>query len=553
MFPAVFDNPAVLKVGWALLHFLWQGTLIALVLKGALMLVEQRSSRLRYALALACLFLMAASPVFLLCKPRRSNSDLPATYEAVQFETAPPTGATSASIPIHGKPDFRARFLGFATPLVPWIAVCWLSGMILLLLKTIGGVIQVRVLRQKAVTYRKPKGTASSFHRLAVRARIADVPILESDLVSVPTVAGWFRPVVLLPKGVPGEIDRRMLDALVAHEFAHIRRHDSVMNLLQTVLEDLLFFHPAVWWEKTGSVRAEREACCDDDAVAICGDALVYVHALSQAEQFRSSIPLMALSSSPLLHRIRRLTEMKISKMNRVTALCITLLAFSSIIGTAAGSLLLASIPSQDSKSSVSSGTPGGQDSDAARPEVQATQFNEAGKYFLLCGIVGGKADKATGKTVFSPPLEKDGRFGRGMCVLFDHSTPGAPKSVPGELQASKLIHKVDPIYPEPAVKEHVGIRVTLRINVNKEGLVTDAEVTKLQTAPPDTDSEGNWVGGAHPGVIKATNSAAINAVKQWEYSPTLLDGKAVPVAMTTSITFTFNNDGSPRIITYGP
>jgi beta-lactamase regulating signal transducer with metallopeptidase domain len=552
MFPAVFDNPVVLKVGWALLHFLWQGVLIALALKGALMLVEQRSCRLRYTLALACLFLMAALPVFLLCKPQRSNSDIPTTYETVQFETAPLTGSTSASIPIPGKPDFRARFVGFATPLVPWIALFWLPGMTLLLLKTIGGVIQVRVLRQKAITHRKSNETAS-FHRLAARARIADVPILESDLVSTPTVAGWFRPVVLLPKGALGKIDRRMLDALVAHEFAHIRRHDSVMNLIQTVIEDLLFFHPAMWWV-TESVRAEREACCDDDAVAICGDTLVYVHALSKAEQFRSSIPLIALSSSPLLHRIRRLTEMKISKMNRVTAFCITLLAFSFIIGTAAGSILLASIPSQNSTSSVSSSTPiGGQDSDAAEPEIQGIQLNEAGKYFLLCGIVGGKADKATGKTVFSPPLQKDGTFGRGMCVLIDHSKPGAPQRVPGELQASTLIHKVDPIYPEPAVKEHVGISVTLSINVNKEGLVTDAEVTKSQTAPPDTDSEGNWVGGAHPSVINATNSAAINAVKQWEYSPTLLDGKAVPVVMTTSITFTFNNDGSPKIITYGP
>jgi hypothetical protein len=80
------------------------------------------------------------------------------------------------------------------------------------------------------------------------------------------------------------KIDRPMVDALAAHEFAHIRRKDSAINLLQTIIEDLPFFNPAMWWVSK-RVRAEREACCDDDAVAVCGNALVYVRALSQAEQ----------------------------------------------------------------------------------------------------------------------------------------------------------------------------------------------------------------------------------------------------------------------------
>jgi beta-lactamase regulating signal transducer with metallopeptidase domain len=551
MIPSIFDNAALLRMGWALLHFLWQGTLIALALKGALMLVEQRSSRLRYALALACLFLMAALPVSLLCKPQRRNSDIPAAYETVQFETASVTDLTSVSIPIQRKPDFHAQVFYFVTPLVPWIAACWLLGMALLLLKTIGGVIQVRVLKQK-VTANCETGMAS-FHRLAARAKVADVPILESDLVSIPTVAGWFRPVVLLPKGVLEKIDRPMLDSLVAHELAHIRRHDSAMNLVQTVIEDLLFFHPAMWWV-TKSVRAEREACCDDDAVAICGDTLVYVRALSQAEQFRSSIPVIALSSSPLLQRIRRLTEMRISKMNHVTAFCIALLAVSFIIGTAAGSIVLATIPPQNSTSSASANTPSGdQDFDKAKPEARetnATSGNKEAKYALLCGIVFVKANNATGKPIELPPPQKDEKDRFGGCILLDVSTPKASK-VSGELQASKLIYKADPIYPEPAIKEHVGIRVILSINVNEEGLVTDAEVKKSQTVPPDRDSKGNWVGGAPAGVIKSINSAAINAVKQWKYSPTLLDGKAIPVRTNVSIDFTFNKDASPKIIVF--
>jgi outer membrane biosynthesis protein TonB len=245
---------------------------------------------------------------------------------------------------------------------------------------------------------------------------------------------------------------------------------------------------------------------------------------------------------------------MRISKMDRVTAFCITLLSVSFIIAAAAGSILLATIPPQNSMSSVSANTPGGhQDFDKAKPEARGTSAvsqDKEVKYALLCGIVIGKRDKATGKPVFDPPLQKDGKFGQGMCILLDVSTPKASR-VPGELQASKLIHKVDPIYPELAIKEHVGIRVALHINVNEEGLVTDAEVTKSQTVPPDRDSQGNWVGGVHAGVIKGINSATINAVKQWKYSPTLLDGKAIPVMATVSIDFTFNKDGSPKIIVF--
>ncbi len=551
MMPDIFNSPAALRMGWALLHCLWQGTWMALALKGALLLIPQSYSRLRYALALSCLFLMAALPVLLLSKPDNSKFEVPAAYEIEQFEPFSATGLTSAPTPIHPKPDYRHNFSNYLVPLVPWISAVWILGAALLLLKTVGGVIKVRILRQAAAAHCETKG-AASFHLLAARARVTDVPILESGLVSIPTVAGWFRPVVLLPKGVFEAIDRSMLDALVAHELAHIRRHDSVMNLFQTVIENLLFFHPAVWWV-TKCVRAEREACCDDDAVAICGDRLVYARALSRAEHFRSSMPVVALSSSPLLQRIRRLTDMRISKMNHVTVLCMALLAACFIIVTAAGSVLLATIPPLNTESNVSAGIQrGDRDARQANLEAQKTQLQAAGRYRLVCGIVGGKADPTTGKITFSPPPQSDGTPNPGGCLLMDLSTPKFSQ-VSGELQPSRLVHKSDPIYPEAAIRNHVGIRVVLHISVNEEGLVTDAEVTKSQTVPPDRDSEGNWVGGVRADIIKGINKAAINAVKQWKYSPTLLDGKAIPVMATVSMDFTYNKDGLPKIITYAP
>ncbi len=544
MIASLLANPAISRMGWALLHSLWQGTLVALALKGVLMLVEQRFCRLRYALALACLFVMAALPVFLLCKPQEMSLGDAANYETAQLATSPAAvSSSSVSIPIKRERNLGAGVFHFFTPLVPWISAFWLLGMAMRLLKNIGGIIQVRVLKRKTADHYETKVTAS-FGGLAIQAGVADISILESRLVSVPTVAGWFKPVVLLPKGALEKIGHPMLDALVAHELAHIRRHDSVVNLFQTIVESFLFFHPAMWWV-TETARAEREACCDDEAVAICGNTVVYVRALSQAEQFRSSIPVIALSSSPLLQRIRRLTEMRLSKMNHATALCIALLAVSLIIGMAAGSILLATIPPQNS--SVSANKP------RATPEAQGTSTISGdiqGKYSLLCGIVVVNPKDFIGKSIPPPPRPKDEKDRVGNCILLDISTP-RPFKVPGELQASKLLYKVNPIYPEPVVREHVGIRVLLRINVNEEGLVTSAEVAKSQTVPPDTDSSGKWVGGVPAGVVKSVNSAAIDAVKQWKYSPTLLNGKAIPVLATVSITFGFKKDGSPQIATF--
>src|SRR2546422_656218 len=109
--------------------------------------------------------------------------------------------------------------------------------------------------------------------RLAARLRIRrPVRVLESAVVQVPAVIGWLRPVILLPASALTGLTPLQLDALVAHELAHVRRYDYLVNLIQSVIETLLFYHPAVWWASQ-QVREEREHCCDDLAVVVCGDA----------------------------------------------------------------------------------------------------------------------------------------------------------------------------------------------------------------------------------------------------------------------------------------
>ena len=189
---------------------------------------------------------------------------------------------------------------------LPWIFALWLAGVALLSVYHLGGWRQTRRLTRTG----RPLGEdlEATVRSLASRLGVERaVRLLESSAVPVPAVIGWLRPAILVPASTLAGLAPRQLEAVLAHELAHIRRHDYLVNLLQTVVETLLFYHPAVWWVSS-QVRRERESCCDDLAVAICGDRLVYARALADLEGLRSSPRLaMAADGGSLLERIRRL------------------------------------------------------------------------------------------------------------------------------------------------------------------------------------------------------------------------------------------------------
>jgi Tol biopolymer transport system component len=125
-----------------------------------------------------------------------------------------------------------------------------------------------------------------------------------------PVTAGWLRPVILLPPAVLLGLTPEQLEAVLAHELAHVRRHDFLVNVLQRVVEVLLFYHPAVWW-LSGLVRVERELCCDDVVVATCGHPTTHARALTELEALRVRPPeaALAVARGPVLSRARRLVQ----------------------------------------------------------------------------------------------------------------------------------------------------------------------------------------------------------------------------------------------------
>ena len=143
--------------------------------------------------------------------------------------------------------------------------------------------------------------------RLGVTPRLR---LLESTLVQIPSVVGWIRPAILLPASALACLPPAHLDAILAHELAHIRRRDYLVNLLQCVVETLLFYQPAVWWVSR-QMRIEREHCCDDIAASLCADRVTYAAALTSLEELRAETPAFAVGAGggDLLNRVRRLIE----------------------------------------------------------------------------------------------------------------------------------------------------------------------------------------------------------------------------------------------------
>jgi beta-lactamase regulating signal transducer with metallopeptidase domain len=149
-----------------------------------------------------------------------------------------------------------------------------------------------------------------------------------SAMVQSPVVIGAWRPLVLVPVGMLTGLPAAQVEALLMHELAHIRRHDYLVNLLQSVAEALLFYHPAVWWVSS-QIRKERECCCDDAAVAVSGDVMEYVNALAELASSRPMrLAAVAANGGSLADRIARLLgERRPAPGKRGTVLAVVLLA----------------------------------------------------------------------------------------------------------------------------------------------------------------------------------------------------------------------------------
>lgn len=319
-------DPAWRPLTHTLLHFLWQGAVVAAVWTVLFRLSRARATQFRYALGLVGMLVMLACPVatFVWLETIAAPNDAAIHETAVAAAPTMPHGVDSRSgvSPLSTnaqaelQPNAAGRRVYWGDPAAwisaaqPYLLAGWVVGLLFFSGRLLFGVVGARRLgRGKSALTGAIADRAAA---LAARLGFRSAPrVFSAKAASEAIVVGLLRPMVLLPVAWLAEMPPDVLEAVIAHELAHIRRFDVWFNLFQRFVETLLFYHPAVWW-LSRRVRLAREMCCDEMAAAATGERVVYATALELAARKRLEPPrksllevALGITRMTLLDRVR--------------------------------------------------------------------------------------------------------------------------------------------------------------------------------------------------------------------------------------------------------
>ena len=326
MLDRLSGSPVVERLGWTLIHFLWQAAILAVVAAVGLRLTQKFRPQTRYLGLCLCLLIVAVAPAFTFVglstdqrtsgvKPLSEAEPVQRGVQGVLVSNEHPDeprqlglqqstgifladGAPAAEVPLHRDPLLWWAATTIRIKLaLPWIVVAWSAGVVWLSVWHLSGwMLAHRSTRRQ--TSSVGAAIQSMCDRLMQQMGIrSTVRLLQSTATQVPFVVGWLQPVVLLPASLLGGLPPDQIRAILAHELAHIRRHDFLVNVLQALVETCLFYHPAVWW-LSQQIRIEREYCADADAAAICGDRDIYARALVSLADLVTTVPVTAVAAN---------------------------------------------------------------------------------------------------------------------------------------------------------------------------------------------------------------------------------------------------------------
>jgi beta-lactamase regulating signal transducer with metallopeptidase domain/Ca2+-binding EF-hand superfamily protein len=278
-----------------LLHFVWQAFAVAVLVELAVRGLRIKHGTSRYAAYLIAFLVLAACPLLTLGYLLSTSTNSIAATSMLQ------TVGTQT----------EAWSLGLASLVRPysmWITTLWIAGVAVLGLRFASGVWMLHKIRAglQPVSRQIVQRATQIAHRLGVKT---SWEVRASATIREPMTFGWLRPIVVVPVSLLTAQPPEIVDAMLAHELAHIRRHDLWVNAFQCLIESVLFFHPVVWW-LSRRVRQQRELCCDDMAVRLTGEPIAYATALERVASIRLAgnvAPLaVAMGATVLSYRVRR-------------------------------------------------------------------------------------------------------------------------------------------------------------------------------------------------------------------------------------------------------
>lgn len=328
---------------WTLLHSLWEGLLAAVVAGLVLLCTQRASAALRYRLlTLVFLGLVASVGATLLWEltPADTGALTGTTTVSGRSDVAFPTSVTAGTGGAYLRNAASAAPISFSAapePTQPWavaaihniaafcdahalyIVSAWLLILLAKLTQTGWSLVYIRRIRRENV---RPAGEhwAGKVRALAGSLGLRrSITLLESARIRVPMVVGYLKPVILVPMGILTQLPQDQLEAVLLHELAHIRRRDYLVNILQGLVEAVLFFNPAVWWISS-LIREERENCCDDIAIEATRSKAQLIHALVAFQEYSLAAPQYAVAfpgrRNPLLDRVKRIVYNRNKTLN---------------------------------------------------------------------------------------------------------------------------------------------------------------------------------------------------------------------------------------------
>jgi beta-lactamase regulating signal transducer with metallopeptidase domain/uncharacterized protein YukE len=309
----IIPEEIVSAIGWTIFHSIWQGIIVAILLGTFLLLTGKKSARLRYTISAAALFVMFVVSIitFIRVYDKSENTYNRNSISVTQINDVissnelgytPVFGQTKFDLPGFVKSYFRNH--------MNLIVSVWLIGFSIFSFRFLGGLVYVQRLRFIGLN-KIDNSWSLRVKELTKRINAKRVvQILESVQVKVPVVIGHLKPMILLPIGMISSLPYDQVEAIIVHELAHIKRYDFLVNLFQSFIETIFFYHPVVWFI-SASINSERENCCDDITVNICGNSLSYSKALYNLQQIQSKESGLALAAigknNKLYRRIKRM------------------------------------------------------------------------------------------------------------------------------------------------------------------------------------------------------------------------------------------------------
>ena len=327
-------------IGWTIIHSVWQITLVSIVLGMMLRMFRNHASRIKYNVA--CLGLI----ISLVWVGYTFINQGPGEVHSNQYKSITENRPFLADRLVGDARD-RMDEIWMGARRILWdaqdglsenagiVSLIWFFGAIFFLIRFMGGMFYSRMLlfhQKRSPSDRLLNIIKPLSERMQVRWRVR---IFESFKVTIPMVVGALKPVILVPVGFMAGIPVNQVEAILAHELAHVKRLDYLVNIFQSIIEVIFFYHPAVWW-MSSVIRREREHCCDDLALSMCDGKLTYIKALSniQNTQHQNKKVMVAFSSKKyqLLERIHRLLNKDQKRHSQTILLMVFLLALAGLL-----------------------------------------------------------------------------------------------------------------------------------------------------------------------------------------------------------------------------